>query len=128
MPQDKPEELFALKCSKARLSCFAFRVPEGYLSVLMGDYIPFTDYTPVQIPGQVRQGGDTGSHTDAVHDPFRGDTLGNGKFLFVQPVEKTGTKDFGEGFLIEQILALFLLNCRLRLSMPPPGTTTWICG
>ena len=58
MPQDKPEELFALKCSKARLSCFAFRVPEGHLSVLMGDDIPFTDHTPVQIPGP-----DTGTGT-----------------------------------------------------------------
>lgn len=37
---------------------------------LMGDDIPLADHPPVQIPGQVRKGGNACSHTGAVHNPF----------------------------------------------------------
>jgi len=33
MPKDEPKEIFALKSPKTGLYCFAFRVPEGHLSV-----------------------------------------------------------------------------------------------
>lgn len=108
MLQQEPEEIFAFKGAIACFAGRAFHVLKSDAAVVIGEDTIFTDNAPVQIAGQVFEGGQAFSDMGAMDNPFSRCGFGDVKPFFVQGLEESCAKHLGQSEGIEEVLCFFL--------------------
>lgn len=101
--QHQPKEVLARQGSILGVAGGAVGVPESDLAVGVGDDVPLAEHAPVQIPGQVGQGGLAFADVLAMDHPLVGHRTGWGQAFGFQRLEETSPKHLGEGPGIEQV-------------------------
>ncbi len=120
MLEDQPQEPSAGDGSVCGLFCLAVLVTKGDLAVLAGDDILLLEHAFVEIAAKIEQRFLARADGGDVHDPGFGVAHGQFKSCLADSFEHFGSKDLGQGFVVEQIAGLVLAFCFFAALGTPP--------
>ena len=111
--QYQSQEGYAIQGAGFHLFGLAVLVTEGDLSVFVREDVFLLYHPPIQIAPKVDQSVLSSANGFAIHHPVGRIVVWQGESCLSDARQQLGTKYFGQGFVVKQVVAVFMTHASL---------------